>query len=119
MAVYEFSEPPRVIVRAWGDEPVTQWLYLIDTDRHIAKIGGNSARFPIGIPSADVYPYRPLEYSKMRHAYDLSDKDALSAIYACSVGVEGIDNLIPTEIDSEYGEERVPHPQQPSEGVSQ
>lgn len=71
---------PRVIVRAWGDEPVELFLYSIDNN--ICYVGSGKSDRTIGIPRDQVFVPDSESLSLLRGAYECGDRGRLATLYA-------------------------------------
>src|ERR1700719_1330643 len=70
----------RVIVRAWGDEPVSLFLYRIDNTRVI--VGKRNAKYTIGLPADQVFAFTEDAFSRLSKAYRENDRNKLASLYA-------------------------------------
>ena len=75
----------KVIVRAWGDEPVTLFLHHIEI---IAYVGKEKSERTIGIPVEQVFEFDGPIFDALSAAFKTGRKDELTSIYA-KLGVEG------------------------------
>lgn len=69
----------KVIVRAWGDEPVCLYLYAIKISH--CYVGKESCKHPIGIRVQDVFQWDEYVWPRLVEAYQADDKPALESIY--------------------------------------
>jgi hypothetical protein len=74
------SERPLVIVRAWGDEPVTLSLHRIDNNR--CYVGSENASRPIGLPSDQVLKFDVNKFSTLRTSFQQGDARKLGELWA-------------------------------------
>jgi hypothetical protein len=70
---------PRVIVRAWGDEPVSMFLHAIANKR--LYVGQQNSDTAIGLPFGQVFLFDEVEFSIARAAFDAGDTRKLTSIY--------------------------------------
>jgi hypothetical protein len=70
----------KVIVRSWGDEPVVLFLYSADTTRLI--VGRRKARYTIGLPAEQVFPFHKSVFHNLADAWAAGDRDKLASLYA-------------------------------------
>ena len=81
----KLSNPPptRVIVRAWGDEPVVLFLHRLDNKGDIAFVGQEvPTRRPIGIPITQVFVFDEETAVRLLSAYKTGKMADLSSIYS-------------------------------------
>lgn len=115
----ENNERPRVIVRAWGDEPVARVLYRLENNGNTAFIGSEQCNRPIGIPAEQVFPYDAERFAALKAAYGEGDSAELLMIYASLEENKRLDILIPDARQSLHDQERLAHPDRAAEGDSQ
>jgi hypothetical protein len=71
---------PRVIVRAWGDEPVVLSLQCIDNTH--AYVGREDSCKVIGLPLNQVFVFNQDDFLALKGAYDSGNGDKLALIYS-------------------------------------
>jgi hypothetical protein len=69
----------KVIVRAWGEEPVMLFLHRIENNR--CYVGTAQAMKPIGLPINQVFAFDSHKFSTMREAYENREYSRLAALY--------------------------------------
>jgi len=71
---------PRVIVRGWGGEPVSLFLYRVENNR--TYVGGLRQLHPIGLPNEQVFFHSDALLSTLQKAWKQRSVEDISAIYA-------------------------------------
>jgi hypothetical protein len=71
---------PKVVVRAWGDEPVVLFLQAID--RTHAYVGQEGSGKVIGLPHNQVFLFNQADFLALKNAYACGNVDKLSSIYS-------------------------------------
>jgi len=71
---------PRVIVRAWGDEPVALFLHRIDSTA--CYVGQECSATTIGLPHEQVFVFDKMTFSRLRRAYARRQRAKLSSMYS-------------------------------------
>jgi hypothetical protein len=74
------SDWPRVMVRAWGDEPVALYLYRIENTR--CYVGSENCTRPIGLPNDQVFHFDVDRFSTLRAAFKRGDARKLRRSWA-------------------------------------
>ena len=109
----------RVIVRAWGDEPVPQVLHRLENNGNTAFVGLETAVRPVGLPIEQVFRFDPDTFRGLRSAYESGDVRQLACLYAALEKNKVLDIMIPIETYSRHGQERVANPSGASAGSEQ
>lgn len=103
---------PRVIVRAWGDEPVALVVYHVDSKDNIVLVGSEDCKRPIGLPGDQVFVFEEQTFNRLRTAYEIGQSDELLNIYASCIRYQN-------NVDSPHGQERLSHPACAAKGHDQ
>ena len=69
----------KVIVRAWGDEPVE--LFLQRIDKYIAYVGRENSATVIGLPLEQVFLFDPVVFARLRSIFESGKLDKLDSMY--------------------------------------
>ena len=72
---------PKVIVRAWGDEPVMLLAHGIEADKQRVFVGIPESKQPISLPWSHVFDFDPEVYSRLSAAYSHGNRDELARVY--------------------------------------
>src|SRR6266508_682708 len=72
---------PRVIVRAFGDEPVILTAHRLDSQLNRVFVGVPDATNPLSLPIEDVFDYDQGLFTKLTKAFDERNSAALTQIY--------------------------------------
>lgn len=70
----------KVIVRAWGDEPVVMFLHHVENNR--CYVGKENSDKVIGLPAEQVYLYDGTGFCQLREAFECGDKSRLESTYS-------------------------------------
>ena|SRR5882672_242609 len=70
----------KVIVRAWGDEPITLFMHSIDNNR--VYVGQEHSDAVIGLPSEQVFLFDEHWFSTLRSAFESGDRGNLESMYS-------------------------------------
>lgn len=70
----------KVIVRAWGDEPVALFLYRIENNT--VYVGNEHSNTVIGLPCEQVFLFDMHRFSTLRTAFESGDRNNLESIYS-------------------------------------
>lgn len=72
----------KVIVRAWGDEPVCLVVYRTENKGNVVFVGpdGPGGR-PIGLPNEQVFEFREKVYADLVSAYNRGNMTELFGLY--------------------------------------
>jgi hypothetical protein len=73
---------PKVIVRAWGNEPVILAAHALDSQKNRVLVARPDAAKPISLPIAEVFDYQEDRFTALRNAYTSGDSKRLEALYA-------------------------------------
>jgi len=76
----ERSEQPIVMVRSWGDEPTSIFLYHIENNRcYVGKYGSSR---PIGLPFDQVFVFDVEIFNNLSTAFQQKDVRKLGELWA-------------------------------------
>ena len=103
-----------VIVRGYGDEPVRLLLYRTENMGRVAFVGSESSTRPIGLPREQVYAFDARFFGQLRTAYETANQKELATLYEQLEQHKVVDNVIPVEIHSRHGQERLADSEGPS-----
>lgn len=70
----------KVIVRAWGEEPVPMFVYRIENNR--CYVGKESPYRVIGLPVGQVYLYDGAVFGQLMEAFQAGEKSRLDSMYS-------------------------------------
>jgi hypothetical protein len=74
------QQKKKVIVRAWGDEPVMLFLYSIENTT--AYVGREDSDTVIGLPLEQVFLFNESAFSSLRGSFESRDLYKLESTYA-------------------------------------
>ena len=72
---------PRVIVRAFGNEPAALFAYGLFNNNKWVLVGKHRAKKSIGLSVEDVFDYEQRTLDRLTEAYSCRDQRALEEIY--------------------------------------
>ena|SRR6267378_4460676 len=70
----------KVIVRAWGDEPVVLFLHRIENNR--AYVGQEHSNTVIGLPPEQVFWFDMHSFSTLSALFESGDRNNLESMYS-------------------------------------
>lgn len=83
------SELPKVIVRAWGNEPVVLAAHGRFDDGKWVRVGKQDTKRPIGFPIVDVFEYDERYFNRLTEAFSSGDVNGLAEAYAACTTYQG------------------------------
>lgn len=84
----------RVIVRAWGNEPVALLVYRADSKDSVVFVGAEGCRRPIGLPWDQVFAFEDETFKRLRTVYEREESEELLNIYStCIRYLNNVDSL--------------------------
>lgn len=92
----------RVIVRAWGNEPVALWAHRTASEGNVVFVGPSDCDRPIGLPREHVFEFKDGLMERLMDAYEGEETDKLLNVYASCNTYQDI-------VDSPHGQEHVAH----------
>lgn len=96
---------PKVIVRAWGDEPVVLVAHGLDQGTKRVFVGQPEAKRPISLPTSDVFDYSPGRFNELSAAFRARDKNKLRRLYKNLHDVEKSCNRYQIMLSSQHENE--------------
>jgi hypothetical protein len=101
-AIRDKNNKSKVIVRAWGDEPVVLFLYATDNKRFI--VSNERGNHIIGIPAEQVFAFDEDIFSQLSQAYNGGDWNKLASIYE-TLSKENTCNRYQITLNSQHDKE--------------
>ena len=95
---------PKVIVRAWGDEPVVLFLHTIDNTS--AYVGQENSGPVIGLPLGQVFLFDEIAFATLKDAFDSGDTNKLVSTYS-ELSVNSPCNRYQDVLESQHDKEHI------------
>lgn len=100
----ELPEKIKVIVRAWGDEPVVLFMHSIYNTT--AYVGKEHSKTVIGLPREQVFLFNEATFVLMRSEFDCGNVDNLSSIYS-DLEINSPCNRYQDSLESQHDKENI------------
>jgi hypothetical protein len=108
---------PRVIVRSWGDQPVSLYLYYIENNR--VFVGSENCKQTIGLPCDQVFAFDEDRFSRLCTAFTQGDMSKLGELYANIPVDDFACNKYQDNLDSQHDQENVTYSERTASGGEQ
>ena len=108
---------PVVIVRAWGDEPVTFTLHSIENNR--CYVGAVGALRPIGLPIDQVFAFDVDRFNILSTVFQQGDRRKLGELWANMPVDDLACNRYQDMLVSQHDQEHIAHPERTTSGNTQ